>query len=384
MGKQWSAIALVGGCALVSGTAYGQSSVSLYGLLDTGITYTNRNVDASGQSVGHRLSVHPGAMQASRLGFRGTEDLGCGLKTLFVIESGINLDTGTAAQGGLLFGRRSVVGMQGGSGTVLAGRQPDFLDDMGALSSTLDFGSQVSTIHGLDRTYTDRTNNSVRYTSPRIAGVMGTAMIGFGENATVTSGRALGAGLDYTDDKLRLAAGYYQSQLGVAGSASSFADTGAANIGAQPPAAGVVGVPGDVALRTFTLGAAYQWGNTRLHGTWSNTVQPLAVASASRALRGPGSERVNVLDLGVSYAVTAALNLNASVIHDKVKFVAAPSGSLTQYNLGLDYFLSKRTDLYANAGYQTASRMLTPGMGEGAPGGSSSQVLTRVGIRHKF
>lgn len=381
-----TALATVG-LGIVTTGAHAQSQVNIYGLLDTGVTYVNRvQSSTTPQSVGSVLSVHPGAMQASRMGFRGVEDLGGGLSALFILESGVNVDVGTYAQGGAAFGRRSVVGLQGRFGTVMAGRQVDPLDDLGAYSSTIDFGSQVATIHGLDRTYADRTNNSIRYNSPRVDNFAASAIYGFGENIDSTSaGRAMGAGLDYLNGDLRLLAGYYQSALGVSGTASTFADASAANIGAQPSATnGVRGTPGDIALRTFTMGGAYQWGKARLHGTFSDTRQPLAVASSSRTLRGPSSERTSVLDLGISYAATSALNVNFSVIYDKVRFVSASSGNVRQYNFGLDYYLSKRTDVYANIGYQTASNMVTPGMGEGAPGGGSSQTLTRVGIRHKF
>jgi predicted porin len=370
-------ITVLSAIGLFAGTAHAQSSVAIYGLLDTGITYTNRVLD--GNNVAHsKVGVHPGAMQASRLGFRGTEDLGDGLKALFILENGLNIDVGTAAQGGALFGRKAVVGMENKYGQMLLGRQTDFMDDMGSLSSTIDFGSQVALMHGLDRTYSERTNNSVRFNSKPVAGLSGTAMVGFGENpGALASGQTLNFGANYIQGGFRLAAGYYQSKLGT-GTAASSADAGFSNIGAQ------AGAPGDTAVRTFTIGSAYQWGDLRIHGTYSEARQPLAVAGGTRALRSASNDKINVLDVGVSYALTGALNLNGSVIYDRVSFVGAPRGKLMQYNLGVDYYLSKRTDVYANSGFQTASNMNSPGMNEGAPGSDNSQLLLRVGIRHKF
>lgn len=361
-------------CCLALGGAWAQSSVTVYGLLDTGVTYVNKVQGPAGTSPGSVWSVHPGAMQASRLGYRGAEDLGGGNRALFALESGLSVPTGAFSQGGIPFGRKSVVGLGGGWGTLLVGRQTDPLDDMGALDSNIDFGAQVAPIHGLDRTYADRTNNSFRYNSPRIAALSIMAMGGLGENANnFHAGQVLAFGADYTLPHLRLAAAYYQSRLG-----ATSADAGFSRIGAAK------GNPGDVALRTYTLGAAWQWGPARLHGTYSDVRQPLAVASAIRTLRGPSAARAQIFDLALSYQVLPALYANVSVIRDLVHFVGASGGHVTQYNAGLDYFLSKRTDLYFLVGQQGARHMDTPGMDPGAPGADRTQRLTRVGIRHKF
>lgn len=364
-------------CCLCAGAAHGQSTVAIYGLLDTGVTYTNRVLPAGATQPGRQISVHPGAMQASRLGFRGSEDLGNGVKAVFTLEGGVNPDVGTYAQGGIPFGRRAVVGFESQTyGTLLLGRQTDFLDDMGTLSSTVDFGAQVATMHSLDRTYADRTNNSVRYNSPRAAGVRGVLMVGLGENAgSIREGLARSLGVDYERDNLRLAAGYYDSKLGA--TAANFAQS---SIGA------LAGVPGDTALRTFTVGGAYIIQDfVRIHGTYSDVRQPLAVAGAARSLRSASNDRTQVFDLAVSVEAIKGTFFNASVLYDKVFFVGAEPGRLRQFNLGLDHNLSRRTDVYANAGYQAASQMVTPGMGEvGAPGRDRSQTLLRVGIRHRF
>src|SRR5438034_827122 len=110
MKKNLVAVSVLGLCAA---TAQAQSSVTIYGLVDTGITYTNKVLNTTTSQSGSKFSVHPGAMQGSRLGFRGVEDLGGGMKALFVLENGFAVDTGTMLQGGLLFGRKSVVGLEG-------------------------------------------------------------------------------------------------------------------------------------------------------------------------------------------------------------------------------------------------------------------------------
>ncbi|XQU70534.1 porin [Cupriavidus sp. H18C1] len=95
-------------------------SVTLYGVVDTGIEYVN-NVGPDKDSVVRMPNLT--ATVPSRWGIRGTEDLGGGLKGLFVLESGFGPDTGNANQGGRLFGRQAWVGVSGPWGQISLGRQ---------------------------------------------------------------------------------------------------------------------------------------------------------------------------------------------------------------------------------------------------------------------
>src|SRR5690606_10200795 len=115
MKKSLLALAVLG---TFSGAALAQSSVTIYGVADAGIAYTD-----NGNPAGEQWSVESGQQSGSRLGFKGTEDLGGGLSAIFTLESGFNLDNGTSAQGGRLFGRQAWVGLNGGFGTVKLGRQ---------------------------------------------------------------------------------------------------------------------------------------------------------------------------------------------------------------------------------------------------------------------
>ena len=102
-----------------SGAAMAQSSVTLYGVADAGVTYANGEKNWSGVTSGNNLT--------SRLGFRGVEDLGGGLKANFVLEAGLNLDNGdgnsgydiSAATNGFAFKRQATVGLEG-----MGGRYP--------------------------------------------------------------------------------------------------------------------------------------------------------------------------------------------------------------------------------------------------------------------
>lgn len=362
---------------LSAGQAAAQSSVALYGLIDTGITYVDKIAGSS------QTFLHAGGLQASRFGFRGTEDLGHGSKALFVIEGGFNPANGRSTQGGALFGRRSVVGLSNTTlGTVFLGRQVDFLDDMSVFGSQINFGAQVAAIHRLDRVSAQRTTHSIRYNSPKFGGLEVGAIYGFGEQpGSLSFGQSFGFGAKYTSGRFRVGAAYYETKLGATSS-----DAGYAAIGAKPSPGtpGVTGADGDTALRVYALGTSYQLGPARLFALWTSVRQPLAVPGAARELGGYTNDRTDLIDAGVNYAVSSTLQLSASVIHSRVRFSGAPRGRLTQFNLGVDYFLSKRTDLYFLVGQLNASDMTSPGMGEGAPGGSDTQRLVRIGIRHKF
>ena len=95
-----------------AGAAYAQSSVTLYGVVDTNIEYATNLPGATPGSSGNRVSMQSGGLSGSRWGLRGVEDLGGGLSALFVLESGFASDTGQSQQGSRLFGRQAYVGLK--------------------------------------------------------------------------------------------------------------------------------------------------------------------------------------------------------------------------------------------------------------------------------
>ena len=384
MKKSLIALAVLGA---IAGAAQAQSSVTIYGIVDTGIVYSNKVSTGAGTS-GSKFSVNSGIIQGSRLGFKGVEDLGGGLKALFQLEAGFANDTGRL-QGDVgstnLFRRKSVVGLGGDFGSVLLGRQTDFLDDVSQWTSVQDFGGVTGSVgHNLDRLEGTRSNNSIRYNTPDISGFSASAIYGFGETAgKTTSGQSFGLGAQYANGPLGLFAAYYQSKLGTTPSDVSLTNSAPA----------FPGQAGDTALKTFSLGASYQVGPARLYGNWSRVKQPLAVASNPLApvssnftIGGLNNNKADIFELGVNYAVTAPLHLLASVQYDKLTFADAGSakGKLTQVNLGTDYFLSKRTDLYAFVSHLRAKDTINPGVYGDSTGTDNNQTAVAVGIRHKF
>ena len=349
------------------------SSVTVYGVIDMSLVYTSK-VGAGNNS---RVSVDSGDAMASRIGFRGREELGGGLAAIFQLENGFSADDGAMATPGSLFDRKSVVGLSGHVGTLTIGRQTDYLEEIGLQYSSFQIfgggGVRAGHFNSLDRLTGARTSNSLRFDTAEMDGFTGSLFYGFGEVAGKTSaGQAFGVGANYRRGNAGIGAAYYQSKLA--------ADT--------PPSSA-----GDTDLKTFTLGASYQAGPAKLFAAWSQvrrpTQQPLA---ASGLVAITSATRANVFDVGVDYAMNARLHLLGSVIHDRADLSRASGGATrghtTQLNVGIDYFFSKRTDLYAMASRQSASDVLNPGVisaaYSSAPADDSSQNVLRIGLRHKF
>src|SRR5450830_252352 len=138
MKKYALAISLSAAGMSVVGGAYAQtnvasSGVTIYGIINPSLTYTDKVANATSANptgTGSRLSMDTAVAQGSRIGFKGVEDLGDGLKALFTLENGFNADTGQLAQGGLFFGRTAIIGLSGRAGTIYLGRQKDYIDDL--------------------------------------------------------------------------------------------------------------------------------------------------------------------------------------------------------------------------------------------------------------
>ncbi|MEA3130978.1 MAG: hypothetical protein QOF46_2773, partial [Paraburkholderia sp.] len=165
MKKSLLALAALGAFA---GVAHAQSSVTLYGIIDEGF---NINTNSGGK---HLYNLSSGVLQGSRWGLRGTEDLGGGLKAIFVLENGFDVNNGKLGQGGLMFGRQAYVGLSSQFGTVTLGRQYDsVVDYVGPLEAGDQWGGYIAAhpgdIDNFNNAY--RTNNTVKYTSANYGGL---------------------------------------------------------------------------------------------------------------------------------------------------------------------------------------------------------------------
>ncbi|MPW20933.1 porin [Paraburkholderia sp. CNPSo 3157] len=373
-----------------AGSAHAQSSVTLYGLIDAGISYANHSKTASGGSE-KLFKYDDGVAQGSRWGLRGSEDLGGGLKALFVLESGFNSGNGTLGQGGALFGRQAYVGVsKDGIGSLTFGRQYSFSTDyLGGNYSTGGLtvaGNYAYHINDVDQLTSSRINNAVKFSSANFSGLTFGAMYGFsnstafaGAPATGTaanpvagSSRAYSFGLNYANGPIGLGAAY--TDIRFPSQATPAFSTSIANVG--------TGTVRD--LRTFGLGGRYIIGPATLYALWTNThFEPITGASTT----------FNNYEGGVKYAFTPALAGGLGYTYSQL--TGATHGHFNQVDASVDYALSKRTDVYALAIYQDASGKTgnTPIQAQigsstsyfnTSGSGSQNQLAFRVGMRHKF
>lgn len=186
--------------------AHAQTNVTVYGIMDAAVAV--EDTGAAGEK--RRTVVNSGNQSSSRLGFRGTEDLGNGLKAIFNIEAGVALDTGAADSA--LFGRRSVVGLQGGFGQLTVGREYSPIAAVAAATDVFGqgfYGSNLSSF--TTNRLTRRLSNSVNFKSAPMSGFSVLAAYSAGERATEgPSGNLLGVALEYANGPFYLGAGYHQ------------------------------------------------------------------------------------------------------------------------------------------------------------------------------
>lgn len=182
-----------GVCSFLSvGGAFAQANVTVYGVLDTYMAYTN----AGGK--GSIASIDGGGYQANRVGFRGTEDLGSGLHANFQIENGFLSDSGAAADNARLFNRQSWVGLAGGFGEVRVGRQNSAGFQMIAKLDAFSAATYGSFLNNVSF-YNPRYDNVIGYFSPTFNGFHVDTYYSLGEQTTNKSGMStymLGLGYD--------------------------------------------------------------------------------------------------------------------------------------------------------------------------------------------
>ena len=181
--------------------AVAQTNVTLYGVVDAAIESAD-----TGGAVGRHTNVQSGNQSGSRFGFRGSEDLGNGLKAIFNLEAGVAVDTGAQDSSGL-FQRRAVVGLEGEFGTVTLGRE---YSPLAAVAGATDefgqgfYGNNLSSF-GSGR-LTRRLANSVNYKSASFNGFDLLAAYSAGEKTTGPSGDLKGIGAEYKMGGLYLGA----------------------------------------------------------------------------------------------------------------------------------------------------------------------------------
>ncbi len=343
-GKMKKSIAALAVASTLCGWAQAQSAVNIYGIIDMG--YVNERGGVAG-SVG---KITSGAQSGTRIGFKGTEDLGNGNKALFVLETSVRADEGGFNQGGTAFGRQTFVGLQGDVGTLTLGRQytPYFL----AMNAADPFASGMagSALNLFPNAGNgNRMNNSIKYATPNIDGFTGELAYGFGEVAgSSDKSRQIGASLGYTVDAVSIKLAHHNARN------ASGSDTAKNTL---------LGATWD--LEAAKIFAAISDNNGAGSSAFPNTTNPFGYPTAPVA-----STKTRDLLIGARIPFEKHAFL-ISYINKDDRFA---NNDANQVGLGYTYALSKQTNLYAayarinnkNRASYTVGNNSEPGTGDKA------------------
>jgi len=350
MKKSVFAIAVLGTFAAA---ASAQTSVTVYGSIDAGLR-NETNTNASGDNL---LSMSSnGTYRSNRLGFKGVEDLGGGLKTHFLLETGFKTGTGALNNtSGILFQRGASVGLSGGYGDINLGRQYTV-----AFRTILAFDpfqfKYPGITYGISATAGTRNSNDIQYTG-KFGPVTARAEYALGEVAGgLSNGAKKAVGASYAAGPLALGASYTASKQNVGSAAApNYQDYGHTAVGGA-----------------YTLGAA-----TAYLG-YVNEKQATAAAdnTSKWTWAGLSYKLTPLLDITGAWYRIKAFNIKAG------KTVAAGDGKKDLYMIGATYALSKRTSLYSDIDVTRLG-------GSYASGGTEALNQTRqtglsVGLMHMF
>jgi predicted porin len=359
---------LIAGATLASITAAGstlaQTNVTIYGVIDTGVMYTT-NANAAGNGL-FKIPGIAGELP-SRVGFKGSEDLGDGLQALFVLESGFSPDTGTSGQGNRLFGRASYVGLKNSWGQLTVGRQINMTYLVFGKSEAL--GPNAFGLGALDSYLPNaRSDNTVAYLGT-FSGVTVGATYSLGRDASAAGGPAATncagevAGSSKACRQVTALLAYDTSTYGVSTSYDKlYGNIGAANGLTSPDNSDQrAGLSGYVVLGNVKFGA----------GVLDRKI---------RAASGVNTDS-DLYFLDATYTFTSALVGDAQLARLNIK---GSDNDSTQLIGRLTYNLSKRTAVYGMAGYMKNSGTAALSLDGGAVGVGKNQFGIMAGVRHLF
>lgn len=351
MQKKLIALAVAG---LMSAPVFAQSNVTIYGIVDMG--YKNLG-DHVTDGVGNKNAFDSGQYSGSRLGFKGTEDLGNGLKALFVLEQGINADLGSSAQGGLTFGRQSFVGLSGGFGTVAMGRQ---YTPQHVLMSAIDpFGNGTAgeianiwnpTTGGSVVDYPTRLNNLAAYISPSFGGFNVVAAWTWAATAQESLGndndvRVWAIAPTYKNGPILVGLNYHNARV-------------------------ISSTDKDTDIHVWDLGGSYDFGVVKLAAA-IGVDDPDAGDKVKKAMLGV------TVPVGPSGKVLASYSRARHELNDD---------EASQWAVGYEHGLSKRTVIYTAFSKinNDNDADITASVGDATNANDGYQRGFNLGIRHTF
>jgi predicted porin len=370
--------ALLSACAMLgSGATLAQgASVSIYGLVDVGVEHVT-NVGAAGKALNRMPSATNTA--PSRLGFRGTEDLGNGLTAFFTLEQGIVPSTGALGQGGRGFGRQALVGVSGPFGSIALGRQ-----------YTMTFWSGLNAdIHGggiygtgsLDSYLPNaRADNALSWRHTLASGLTLGATYSLGRDVVNAGPSPAGTncpGQSSIDSKAcrewSVMVKYDTPNWGVALANDRFHGR---SVGEAPDTVFGGLDSSDKIDNRFVVNGWSKLGNVKLGGG-------LIRRSNDGSSTHPDSD---LWHMGASMPVSSSLTLSAQAV--TLRYKNASNFNATVYSLRATHELSKRSAVYGQIGHIKNGASSAVALSGGSPGSTpavgSSQAGLNVGVRVSF
>ncbi|MCA8300557.1 porin [Burkholderia seminalis] len=346
--------------------AWAQSSVTMFGLIDAGISYV------SNEGGGKNVKFDDGIYAPNLFGLRGTEDLGGGYRAVFALVNQFSMANGSIVGTGI-FGRNAYVGLDSDRfGSITLGNQYDFMVDA-LFNKGNAIGRDISGLYGFrngpfqrlalpgnptgafdwDRTAGSKPiANSVKYTSPTVSGFSGGVMYAFGGVAgSIGADNAVSAGVNYEIGAFGVGAAYTNEKYGPA-----------------------PGVP-STSVRNWGVGMHYDFG----------VVKATALVTTVRnAFNDAG---VWMAEAGGLWRIRPDVVLGAKYMYMKGN-EAVNDNHAHQVSVALQYLLSKRTMVYVSADYQRANSganaQVNGVLDPNGASSSASQTVARLGLHTVF
>lgn len=344
-----------------SGAAMAQSSVSIYGIADVWVgKVTSKDTRGGANTKTSTTGLESGGWDTSRIGFRGTEDLGGGLKANFQIETSIALDQPTATS---LGDRTAYIGLAGGFGEVQLGKNWTAYDDVWGIANN-NFDSAF-TARPMAFGYTDNPNNTIKYISPSFGGFTGAVSYSMGEDkvdGVNSAGSVVALNVTYANGPLTVAFAHQTEKLGDASPAGVLANR--------------LGLETELVDGTYATGSKI--ANNQIAGSYDLGVAKLQAVYNQSKLTDVGNNSVksNEYAFGVEVPVAANLSVAAGYGQAKVKVAGAEVGKAKAYGFAVNYTLSKRTNVYAGYSQEKLTQPTVTG--------SLKDSVYAVGVKHSF
>jgi len=402
MQKKLIALAVAG---LVSGGAFAQSNVTIYGVADVGVEFANADNDA-----GRQFRVQSGQSAGSRIGFKGEEALGNGLTALFQFEAGIALDNGTSTVHGDNGGQTAGVGVNGAGNNSAIFQRQAFAGLKSAQFGQVTLGRQYTPFYnvkaktdafalGLGGTFNnlmtvvpgnaDRLNNTIAYVSPNFSGfTAGVAYSSGNENNVNTNatqsekaGRAWGLLANYENGPVYVGFAYHDTYGANTYTTTADASGGSATAPITTTIGGISAGTDVAHSKAWILGGTYDFGVAKAFATY-------AQGKATQDGVSGDTAKGRLYNVGVRVPFGAHTVIGSYTKADN-KLDSAKDNDAAQWGLGYEYSFSKRT-----VGYASYARISNDGQAAYSVNGAITQGLTTAagknpdsymfGVRHSF